>query len=435
MNGNGFRLIFHLFSIYFPSKCGTTNCKWGQRKNTAGKGLRMIRIAANQLTGGMIAAQEVRSIDDQLIVAKGVPLSAALIEALVRRRIAFIYVEPFESNVLPAQQAESTDEASDPAASEASAAKLDALLMAEAKHNCAAVLTESLSKFQEQSEAGSVLFAARQIEVANSALMREALKTRETISAALGLHDWGGRLFQHSVSATAIAAILAEDMGIAGDQQEQLALGMLFHDCGQMLLPRAIVDKPGKLSDSEYRIIRQHTRLGSDQLVSAGVLPAAAADVVLHHHEKMDGSGYPDHLQGDTISPLARIAAVAEAFDAMTSMTSYGRAMPPHQAMRQLLANSGTTFDLKVILALLRYVAIYPTGSAVRLDTGECGLVVSTPPDNATRPTVRLYFDATGKRIRPIDLVLSEHKDRLIVATGQTLEEVKARVSHPPIAA
>ncbi len=395
----------------------------------------MIRIAVSQLTSGMVAAQEVRSMDDQLIVAQGIPLSAALIDALTRRRIAFIYVEPFASNALPVQPADSTEARADLAAAEASALKREALMLAEAKHNCSDALTESLFKFQEQSEAGSVLFAARQIEVANSTLMREALKTRETISAALGLHDWGGRLFQHSVSATAVAAILAEDMGIAKEDQEQLALGMLFHDCGQMLLPREIVDKPGRLSESEYRIIRQHTRLGSDQLVNAGVLPAAAADVVLHHHEKMDGSGYPDHLQGDTISPLARIAAVAEAFDAMTSMTTYGRAMPPHQAMRQLLANSGTTFDLKVILALLRYVAIYPAGSAVRLDTGECGLVVSTPSDNTTRPTVRLYFDANGQRIRPIDLALSEHKERMIIATALTLDALKTKVSHPPIAA
>ena len=149
---------------------------------------------------------------------------------------------------------------------------------------------------------------------------------------------------------------------------------------------------------------------------------------MLHHHERVDGTGYPDRLREADLAPITQLAAVVEVFSAMTQSRSYGRAAHPAQVAREILREIGTAFEQGAALALIQCVAVYPVGSAVQLNTGEYALVTSSALGHAMRPNVRVFYDANGQRIRPYDLNMVENSGYHITRYASTLEELK---SHP----
>jgi HD-GYP domain-containing protein (c-di-GMP phosphodiesterase class II) len=175
-----------------------------------------------------------------------------------------------------------------------------------------------------------------------------------------------------------------------------------------MRTPDAILNKPGKLTDEEFAIMRHHVVASREILEITPHISQTALHVAAQHHERHDGSGYPNRLKGEEIAPLGRMAAIVDVYDAITSDRVYHKGMPPTEALRKLLEWSRFHFDPELVHAFVRVVGIYPVGTLVRLESGRLAVVVEQRESNLLQPLVRVMFDAKRNHyLKPEDVDLS----------------------------
>lgn len=226
---------------------------------------------------------------------------------------------------------------------------------------------------------------------------------------ALHLADMMGAdqyLLQHVVDVTALGTVLARRAfhdhgwidftgrrrfdGIEG-RLSKIALGLLLHDIGKLTIPPEILNKPGKLDDAEWEVMRRHPVVGVDMLGED--LSFLVKAVVRHHHERWDGKGYPDGLAGERIHQFARLAAVADVYDAVTSERCYKAAAPPHIGVAVIERGVGTHFDSEAVGVFTKVVMPYPPGYEVELADGRIGVVVDVDTNAPYEPKVRVRND------------------------------------------
>lgn len=197
--------------------------------------------------------------------------------------------------------------------------------------------------------------------------------------------------YMHSVAVCALMINFARTLEMDEDMVRHLGLAGLLHDVGKMATPDPVLNKPGKLTADEYAIIREHPVRGYDMIVGAPDAPAIAADVVLHHHEKYDGTGYPHGLKGEEISLHARMGAICDVYDAITSDRPYKDGWAPAESIARMLEWDGH-FDRKLLEAFIRSVGIYPIGTLVRLRSNRLGIVVGANKREPTHPRVKAFY-------------------------------------------
>jgi len=210
------------------------------------------------------------------------------------------------------------------------------------------------------------------------------------------------------------------------DRLTVLGVGLLLHDIGKLAVPGEILRKPGKLTDDEWQAMRAHPMLGVQILKKAeGISPLARA-VVRSHHERWNGSGYPDRQSGAEIHQFARIAAVADVFDALTSDRYYRKALPIHEGYDFIVTRSGSDFDPEVVDLFRSSVAPYPPGTPVVLSDGHRGLVKEVRQQAVRSPIVRIIVDPSGALVPPRDLDLLQSPGITIVSTEFEIPEIPA---------
>jgi HD-GYP domain-containing protein (c-di-GMP phosphodiesterase class II) len=220
--------------------------------------------------------------------------------------------------------------------------------------------------------------------------------------------------YMHSVAVCALMTALGRELKLSDTEIKQAGLAGLMHDMGKAGIPLQILNKPGSLTDNEFDVIRQHPQLGHDMLLKANISDAVTLDVCLHHHEKMDGSGYPEHLSGDQMTVFAKMGAICDVYDAVTSTRAYKPAWEPGMALKRM-ASWGGHFDPDVFKAFVKSLGIYPIGTVVMLKSGRLAVVVKQTPDSLLRPVVKAFFSTKSKiHIPVIELDLSKGMDEIV---------------------
>lgn len=212
--------------------------------------------------------------------------------------------------------------------------------------------------------------------------------------------------YMHSVAVCALMVALGREMGLDRAQCEAAGSAGLFHDLGKAQMPLEVLNKPGKLTDAEFDIIKTHPQVGYDLMMKVDGVTQTTLDVVLHHHEKFDGTGYPHGLSGESINLYARMGAVCDVYDAITSNRPYKSGWDPAESIARMATWQGH-FDPAIFKAFVKSLGIYPVGSLVRLKSGRLAVVTQVHPEALTKPSVKAFFSTTANMpitVRELDL-------------------------------
>lgn len=210
--------------------------------------------------------------------------------------------------------------------------------------------------------------------------------------------------YLHSVAVCALMVGLARQLDLTEVETREAGLAGLLHDVGKMMMPLEVLNKPGSLTDAEFDVMRSHPERGFELLKEGALVPAGALDVCLHHHEKMDGTGYPHKLAGEQISLLARMGAVCDVYDAITSTRPYKSAWDPAGSLQRMSQWKGQ-FDPAIFQAFVKSVGIYPTGTLVKLQSGRLAVVVEQSRSSLVTPRVRVFFSTKSGMPIPVQLL------------------------------
>ncbi len=223
--------------------------------------------------------------------------------------------------------------------------------------------------------------------------------------------------YMHSVAVCALMVSLARTLGLDDAQVRQAGLAGLLHDVGKMMISPEILDKPGKLTEAEFETMKSHPAEGHRMLLAGVGVSEYALDVCLHHHEKMDGSGYPKGLSGEGISLFAKMGAVCDVYDAITSNRPYKNGWEPAESIRKMAEWSKGHFDPRIFEAFVRSIGIYPVGSLVRLESNQLAVIIEQGEQSLIRPIVMVFFSIKSNcRISPElrDLSKPTCKDKIV---------------------
>lgn len=248
-------------------------------------------------------------------------------------------------------------------------------------------------------------------------LLENVLSNKNVLLSLVDIKSMDNYTYSHSVNVAVISIIIGISLNLSKRKLTYLCIGALVHDIGKPFIPKEILQKPGRLTPEEFEIMKCHSQYGYDFLKKSFNLSSYVKLIVLQHHERFDGLGYPMGIVGDKISYLARIVSIADVYDALTSDRPYKRAMCPSDALEYLMSNAGTSFDYDIINIFCKIVIPFPQGTIVSLSNGDVGIVEETFPNFPLRPIVKIIkskrISEIGSKINLIDclsIVISDIK-------------------------
>ncbi|QBE66035.1 HD-GYP domain-containing protein [Pseudoduganella lutea] len=252
---------------------------------------------------------------------------------------------------------------------------------------------------------GAVMNLFREARMGRLADVSEAVTLVENVAASV-MRNQGALInlvrlkqaddytYLHSVAVCAMMVSLARQIGLPDEEVRDCGLAGLLHDLGKAAIPTGILNKPAKLTDEEFAVVRQHPAKGFAALAGWQDVPDIARDVCLHHHERFDGKGYPDRLQGEQISVHARMGAICDVYDAITSNRPYKSGWCPAESLKRMAEwTREGHFDPVLFAAFVKCMGIYPVGTLLRLKSHRLGVVVDNSK-SLLKPVVRVFFSA-----------------------------------------
>jgi HD-GYP domain-containing protein (c-di-GMP phosphodiesterase class II) len=243
-----------------------------------------------------------------------------------------------------------------------------------------------------------------QVEPVVQRVTESILRNQGALVGLLRIKNKDDYTFLHSVSVCALMVAFCHARGLDAETTRQAGLGGLLHDTGKAMVPDAILNKPGPLTPEEWELVRRHPRDGYEILRQNPDIGPIPLDITLHHHERLDASGYPEGLDTGAISELAQMAAIVDVYDALTSDRSYHKGMAAAAALRKI-HDMKTHFNPQLVQEFMRCVGIYPVGTLVRLESGRLGVVVEAHETNLLAPKVHVFFHTRQKHYIKPELV------------------------------
>lgn len=234
----------------------------------------------------------------------------------------------------------------------------------------------------------------------------ELVKNEDILLNLVSLKSASDYTYEHSVNVSIVCISLGKMLGYSESELFKLGMGGMLHDIGKTLIPEEILNKPGPLTDYEYQLMKNHPELGFNYLQQLDTVSPLSRIVVFSHHERVDGSGYPRGLKGSEIHEFARVAAIADVFDALTSDRVYRDKWPTYKAAEYIMNNTERFFDYQLVKKFLPQISFYPNGVEVILSNGYRGIVKNQNIGFPTRPLIYLIEDDQGNEItKEMDLL------------------------------
>lgn len=366
-----------------------------------------MRLVPLDRAEGRALGRTIVSATGQVLLRRGVVLTPGYLQALRGLGYGAVYVEdPLVPDV-----------------------ELEEAVSVETQSRAQRAVREAFAQVQRAGDAAQARLGSLRVAAdAVDAIVGE-LKSSGAVVTLVALRGATEYTFVHSVNVCVLCVLMGMQLGYDAVSLRQLGLGALLHDIGKVFCAD-LAEKPGKLTDEDWVRMKRHPWDGFEMLRSHPEVHLYSAHIALQHHERLDGSGYPRGLTGDRILPFARIAAVADVYDAVTADRPYRAGRPPHEAMGILQAEAGTKFDADVVYRLARRLAVYPNGSVVRLNTGELAVVLAQglSPD---LPRVRVVADRQLHPVAPQELDLDGDRRRIATLLMDWPAAYLARLPHP----
>jgi len=274
--------------------------------------------------------------------------------------------------------------------------------------------TRTVAQLLAQARLGRAVDIARVIPVVED-IAASVDRNPSALISITRMRDKDEYTYFHSVAVCALMVNLARQLDFAEPEVREAGLAGLLHDFGKVAVPDNLLKKPGGLTEVEFGLVRQHVERGH-QILKANGYSDAVADAALHHHERIDGTGYPHRLKGGEISLLAKMAAVCDVYDAITSRRPYRAAAAPADSLATMFGWTGQ-FDETVLGAFVRSLGIYPVGSLVKLRSNRLALVIDQAEEDSLRPLVRVFYCIGSRRRVPasdLDLSVGDEGDAIL---------------------
>lgn len=223
----------------------------------------------------------------------------------------------------------------------------------------------------------------------------ESVFRNESAAATLfKLRDFDEYTYTHSINVSLLAVLLGKHLELGRPDLLKLGLAGMYHDVGKARIPESILNKPGKLTEAEFQLMKTHPLEGYKIMMNQPGMDPEVLRAVVEHHERFDGAGYPRGLTGDSIGLFSRIIAVVDVYDALTSRRVYKDAMAPAKALGMMYQWRDKDFPPGAIENFIRCIGVFPVGSLVRLSGGEYGIVAGVNPQKPTKPEIKVVLDA-----------------------------------------
>ncbi|WP_260411135.1 HD-GYP domain-containing protein [Cohnella xylanilytica] len=242
---------------------------------------------------------------------------------------------------------------------------------------------------------------AREIERELIPIVREASRHPDLFRLFESVKAKDEYTHRHNIGVGVLSAMIGRWMGLDEEELALLALAATLHDVGKVRIPEEILLKPGKLTEEEFAEMKRHAAYGYELLAGTSGLSPRVALVALQHHERTDGSGYPQRLRSSETDPMSRIVAVADVFHAMSSRRPYHEPLPFHEVVARMRHGAFGELDPNVVTVFLNNLIRHLIGRSVKLTDGRWGVVVRINPHDDTRPLVRVnreYIDLSVER-------------------------------------
>ncbi len=342
------------------------------------KEVRLVRLMlTEELESGMVLAQDLflSEYDSSPFISRGILLSDYVIDKIRKRGFRNVYIEgtgeektqeKHQFNSAPVLAPELRDEALD-------------------------TLEDVFNTFSQENFHESTKQIVQRVDTVVDKMVGYLRNDSNTLVNINDLKSYDDYTFHHSLSVAVLAVAIGQRLGFSSEQLNRLGMCAMMHDIGKTAIPVEIIRKASKLDMGEMSLIKTHSTAGFEYLKKAGVGDEELWQAVLGHHEKMDGTGYPQGLKGEEIPLWSRIISVADVYDALTSNRPYRRPMEPADAIEYIMGGAGSSFDFDVVQALVRKIDLYPIGSVVELSDGRMAEVIDN--ENQMRPVIRLQKD------------------------------------------
>lgn len=352
-------------------------------------------VSALTVQPGAIVAKAIYNEKGQILLNEGVQLSEGIINRLQASGISNIFIKDQQTDDI---QFEGT--LSDP-------------LRREAIQTINSTFVE-LQNNTSISSSFVIEKASKRFTELIRNLLTELNEKKELMTLLSDAYSYDNYIFTHSLNVTLYSLAVGMQLKLSRKELEILGTGAIFHDIGKLNVPLDILLKPNKLTDVEYLTIKKHTEDGFNILRKVQTIPLLVSHCAFQHHERLNGSGYPRGIKGEEIHFFAKIIAVADVFDAVTSNRVYRSALLPHEGLEILYAGSGTLFDQSIVEAFRLSVAIYPVGITVQLNDGRKGVVSRQNVGLGDRPIVRI-LEENGSKVSPYEIDLKKELTSVIM--------------------